>query len=836
VTSDSTDTSVVVIGGGQAGLSVSYYLKRLGLDPGNEFVVLDRGPGSGGAWQFRWDALRIGSAHRINDLPGMDAIGRSFETADRHRPAKDVVAEYYEEYERHFGFQVVRPAAVTRVENAGDRMIVTFSDGQGLQTVSTDVVINATGTWGSPFIPWYPGRDSFAGRHVHTAEYTDAAEFAGKRVVVVGGGTSAIGFLLELEPVAAETTWVSRRPIEFLEDGELNLEARASAVALQDEAARAGRALPSIVSGTGVPRTRRIQAGIDRGVLTARPMFSRIEPGGVRWSNGAFQEADVIIWSTGFRPELRHLAALKLREKEGGIIVANGTSWKEPRIFFAGYGPQASTIGANRAGRTVARQAIATLSRLKRQEREAEEQRLAADGVQPFSFDFAPAAVPTAGATSHAAEPVTDASASDTGEHVLTEDVLARMVVAEPQTESAPSEDSQEDIDLSWMMPSDEPMEPLDFLPVSEDGIVHGAQHPAEAPEVHVQYEAAPVPSADDSTAPLADEHVPAELVEPAVAAQFGFSFVPPAPADDEADSAPREHTPEHSAEVEPELELDAETPVDPEPVPEMEIEPEPERDVEPEPEPEPGPETVVEDEPQATSPADDGTPTVAFTIDSSWSLSESDPETAVEPEPEPAVLEEPEPATTLLPAVEPGPQPVAAPAPEPEPAIQLTRFAFLARAEALAFDEQRPVVPAVVQPVPVVEPAPTVAFEFDASPWTEPAAPATQAHEEHPAEPVNPTRPVPVLTMEELFAPVLEPEEPEAPQPPATPWSDPAQWSAPRQTAEPDAPDAPPTPSSGIDVEPEYDDEDPVRPASSRPPRRELPDFDELLKPRDDD
>jgi cation diffusion facilitator CzcD-associated flavoprotein CzcO len=835
VTSDSTDTSVVVIGGGQAGLSVSYYLKRLGLDPGNEFVVLDRGPGSGGAWQFRWDALRIGSAHRINDLPGMDAIGRSFETADRHRPAKDVVAEYYEEYERHFGFQVVRPAAVTRVENAGDRMIVTFSDGQGLQTVSTDVVINATGTWGSPFIPWYPGRDSFAGRHVHTAEYTDAAEFAGKRVVVVGGGTSAIGFLLELEPVAAETTWVSRRPIEFLEDGELNLEARASAVAMQDEAARAGRALPSIVSGTGVPRTRRIQAGIDRGVLTARPMFSRIEPGGVRWSNGAFQEADVILWSTGFRPELRHLAALKLREKEGGIIVANGTSWKEPRIFFAGYGPQASTIGANRAGRTVARQAIATLSRLKRQEREAEEQRLAADGVQPFSFDFAPPVAPTAGATSHAAEPVADASTSDTGEHVLTEDVLARMVVAEPQTESTPSEDSQEDIDLSWMMPSDEPMEPLDLLPVSEDGIVHGVQHPAEAPEVHVQYEAAPVPAADDPTEHVADEAVEQdEPVEPAVAAQFGFSFVPPAPVDDEPESSAREHTPEHSAEVEPQP---TESPVEAEPE---------ESPVEPEVEPEPEPET-------ATAPADDGTPTVAFAFDPSWSLSESDPSIADDPEPaderesEPEPVPEPEPATALLPTVEPEPkpEPVVEPEPtvEPAPAIQLTRFAFLARAEALAFDEQRPVVPAVTPPAPVVESAPTVAFEFDASPWTEPAAPAAPAQEEHPAEPVNPTRPVPVLTMEELFAPVLEPEgrdEPEAPRPeaPATPWSDPTQWSAPRQASAPDGSASPgaTAPASGFDVEPEFDDEDPVRPASSRPPRRELPDFDELLKPRDDD
>lgn len=369
MTTSNPDTSVVVIGAGQAGLSVSYYLQRLGLEAGNDFVVLDRGPSTGGAWQQRWEALRIGSAHRINDLPGMEAIGLSFETADRTAPAKDVVAEYYAKYEEHYKFQIIRPANVSRVENRGANLVVTFAGEAGVREVSTDILINATGTWGSPFIPWYPGLKSFAGRHVHTTEYADATEFAGKHVVVVGGGTSAIGFLLELENIAEELTWVSRRPIEFLEDGELNLEARVSAVQKQDEAARAGRALPSIVSGTGVPRTRRIQAGIDRGVLHARPMFASIEPDGVRWANGAFQKADAIIWSTGFRPELRHLAPLKLREKEGGVVIAQGAAWKDPRIFFAGYGPQASTIGANRAGRFIARQAIASLSKLKREQR-----------------------------------------------------------------------------------------------------------------------------------------------------------------------------------------------------------------------------------------------------------------------------------------------------------------------------------------------------------------------------------------------------------------------------------------------------------------------------------
>jgi NAD(P)H-nitrite reductase large subunit len=93
-------------------------------------------------------------------------------------------------------------------------------------------------------------------------------------------------------------------------------------------------------------------------------MFTRIEPNGVTWADGTFRPADAIVWATGFRPELRHLAPLKLREKAGGIVVAGGSSWKDPRVFFAGYGPQASTIGANRAGRLIARQVVATLSKL----------------------------------------------------------------------------------------------------------------------------------------------------------------------------------------------------------------------------------------------------------------------------------------------------------------------------------------------------------------------------------------------------------------------------------------------------------------------------------------
>jgi cation diffusion facilitator CzcD-associated flavoprotein CzcO len=378
---------VVVIGAGQAGLSVAYHLRRRGLRPGSDLLVLDRGPGAGGAWQFRWESLRLGTAHRVNDLPELRELGLSFETADQSRAARDVVAEYYARYEEHFGLDVRRPVEVTAVRELaeGGELLVTTSRGD----VRAEVVVNASGTWATPFRPFYRGAETFRGVQISTPQYRWAADFAGKRVVVVGGGTSAVGFLLELEGVAASTIWVTRRPVRFGGEDDadaaanantsadagtaplppdnttsVGLESRLAAVARQDEAAREGRVLPSIISGTGLPATPANLAGFERGVLVARPMFSSIEPDGVRFADGSFEPADAIIWATGFRADLSHLAPLKLREQAGGIRVEKGKVARNGRVFLAGYGPQASTIGANRAGRLVAVQVLDALRRI----------------------------------------------------------------------------------------------------------------------------------------------------------------------------------------------------------------------------------------------------------------------------------------------------------------------------------------------------------------------------------------------------------------------------------------------------------------------------------------
>jgi cation diffusion facilitator CzcD-associated flavoprotein CzcO len=336
------ETEVVVIGAGQAGLSSAYFLRRSGFD----HVVLDANPAPGGAWQHRWPTLRMATVHGIFDLPG-----RHFEQPDPAERASVAVPAYFASYEREFGLDVHRPVAVRAVRHGPDsRLLVETGD----ETWSARAVINATGTWTRPFWPVYPGQSSFRGEQLHTVDYRGPDRFAGKRVVVVGGGTSAVQLLTEIAEVA-DTTWVARRPPVY-RDGPFTVEQGREIVARVDERVRAGLPPQSVVHVTELMLTPQIRELRRRGVLDRRPMFSRITPSGVAWEDGTFVEADVILWCTGWRAALDHLAPLGLRGPGGGITMDGTRVVAEPRVHLVGYGPSASTVGANRAGRAAVRE------------------------------------------------------------------------------------------------------------------------------------------------------------------------------------------------------------------------------------------------------------------------------------------------------------------------------------------------------------------------------------------------------------------------------------------------------------------------------------------------
>ncbi len=350
-------TGIVVIGAGQAGLSTAYHLKRDGLTGGRGFVVLDANAEPGGAWQHRWPSLTLSTVNRIHDLPGQKFMETVPDPGDAVAAAV-AVPRYFAAYEKAFELPVHRPVTVSVVCPRGARLRVETDR----ETFSARGIVNATGTWQSPYIPDYPGRARFRGRQLHTQDYRRAEDFAGQHVLIVGGGISALQLLNEISLVT-RTTWVTRRPPQF-RDGPFDAEAGRAAVAQVEARVREGLPPASVVSVTGLPVTPAVEAMRARGVLAREEMFSAITPTGVRWADGRTLDVDVILWCTGFRSSLDHLAPLLLRNESGGITMTGRLATqvaRDPRIHLVGYGPSASTIGANRAGAAAAQELMAYL-------------------------------------------------------------------------------------------------------------------------------------------------------------------------------------------------------------------------------------------------------------------------------------------------------------------------------------------------------------------------------------------------------------------------------------------------------------------------------------------
>ncbi|GGU95584.1 oxidoreductase [Kitasatospora herbaricolor] len=348
------DVDVVVIGAGQAGLSAAYHLRRRGFAPvtarpgdlpagagtgdGGGFVVLDADGAPGGAWAHRSPSLRMATVHGFHDLPDFE-----LPPPDPDAPAREVVPGYFAAYEARHALPVVRPVRVHAVRTLPDSRLLVETDA-GHWTARA--LINATGTWTRPFLPHYPGR--FGGRQLHYADYRGPEEFAGRRVLVVGGGASAIQVLSEVAAIA-ETVWVTRTPPVY-RDGPFSPEAGRAAVAMVEERVRQGLPVRSVVSVTGLGPSVAYRRARELGALDRRPMFDRLTEHGVAWGEEELA-VDAIVWATGFRPEVGHLAPLGLRGPGGGIRMDGTRATDDPRIHLVGYGPSASTVGANRAGR-----------------------------------------------------------------------------------------------------------------------------------------------------------------------------------------------------------------------------------------------------------------------------------------------------------------------------------------------------------------------------------------------------------------------------------------------------------------------------------------------------
>ncbi|MEU9234027.1 ArsO family NAD(P)H-dependent flavin-containing monooxygenase [Streptomyces subrutilus] len=348
-------TDVVVIGGGQSGLAAGYHLRRLGI----EHVILDAQTAPGGAWQHTWGSLRLFSPAEYSSLPGRLMPVQPGQTY----PDAGHVVDYLADYEKRYELPVRHGVSVKAVHRDGTLLRVATDCGDW----RARAVVSATGTWTRPYLPAVPGRLEYTGRQLHTVRYQDPAEFAGQRVIIVGGGNSGAQIAADLAHARVNTTWVTQRPPRYLAD---DIDGRA----LFDHATARRRALDAGRTDTGgvaslgdIVAVPPVRAARDAGLLTAKPMFSRLTAAGVQWTDGTVAEVDAVIWCTGFRPELAHLAALRLRGSRGRIATVGTRALAEPRLHLLGYGDwtgpaSATLIGVGRPARDAARE-IADLLR-----------------------------------------------------------------------------------------------------------------------------------------------------------------------------------------------------------------------------------------------------------------------------------------------------------------------------------------------------------------------------------------------------------------------------------------------------------------------------------------
>jgi cation diffusion facilitator CzcD-associated flavoprotein CzcO len=342
---------VAIVGGGQAGLAAGYYLRRTGLS----FVILDAGTAPGGAWRHGWESLRLFSPARYSSLPGWLMPGGTDDY-----PTRAEAIDYLTRYEERYALPVRRAVRVNGVDRDADALTLDTSDGRWWASA----VVSATGRWENPHIPDVPGREAFAGRQLHSAHYRAPADFAGQRVLVVGGGNSGAQILAEVSRVA-HATWVTRVPPTFMPDhvdGRYLFDQATARYRAQQE----GRPDPATANLSDIVMVEPVREARDRGALASVRPFTRFTETGVVWPDGREEGVDAVIWCTGFRPALGHLEPLGVVEPNGRVLVAGTRAVKEPRLWLVGYGDwtgfaSATLIAVGRTARVTVQEIVASL-------------------------------------------------------------------------------------------------------------------------------------------------------------------------------------------------------------------------------------------------------------------------------------------------------------------------------------------------------------------------------------------------------------------------------------------------------------------------------------------
>jgi putative flavoprotein involved in K+ transport len=367
----------IVIGGGQAGLSVGYHLAQRGIN----FLVLDAHNKIGNAWRNRWDSLRLFTPARYVDLPGMRYPGRG----DAF-PTKDQIADYLEAYAEHFKLPVQSGVKVDRLSKAGDHFLVQA----GKVRYEADNVIVAMANYQVPKVPAFAGDLDPDIVQLHSQDYRNPSQLQDGGVLVVGMGNS--GADIAFEVAQSHPTWISGKesghipfPIDtwfaryvafrfvrFFGHHVLTLSTRIGRKArpkLLTQAAPLIRVKPQDLIDAGVEQVGRV-VGLEDG----RPLLD----------GGRTLEVKNVIWCTGYEPGFSWID-LPVFSEDGRPIHERGVSRKVPGLYFVGLHFQYAMTSATLVG--IGRDAEFVVNALEARSRLMRSRRGQIRSIQMSSFE-----------------------------------------------------------------------------------------------------------------------------------------------------------------------------------------------------------------------------------------------------------------------------------------------------------------------------------------------------------------------------------------------------------------------------------------------------------------
>lgn len=344
-TAHSFDT--VVVGGGQSGLAMGYYLAKQNRD----FVILDAGERVGNAWRERWDSLRLFTPAAHSSLPGMP-----FPAPGGCYPTKDETADYLEAYAGKFGLPVLSGRRVESLSRCGGGYLLKVGD----ESYEAGRVVVATGPYRRPKVPEFAAKLDPGITQIHSSEYRNPGQLPEGDALVVGAGNSGAEIAVEL--VAGRRTYLSGRDTGSVPASLLR--SRLFWWFLDHILAtdtRLGQKLEKDDRRRGDPLFRRNSNDIARAGVERAPRVEGAAGGCPELADGRRLEISSVVWATGYRPDFGWIEP-QILDYDGYPVHHRGVA-EIPGLYFLGlpflHTPTSAMIrGVGKDARYIAEQLV----------------------------------------------------------------------------------------------------------------------------------------------------------------------------------------------------------------------------------------------------------------------------------------------------------------------------------------------------------------------------------------------------------------------------------------------------------------------------------------------